>query len=110
MLGSSWFILLTPEGIVLDLNEVPLDDAQIRREEVIGKSLVEGPWWSSSPLSQAQVRAALARASRGETVHSEIEVHPREGMDLSLEVAITPRLDADHHIEYLILAGIDITA
>ncbi len=37
------FVFLTPEGIVLDLNEVPLDDAQIQREEVVGKPLVKAP-------------------------------------------------------------------
>jgi hypothetical protein len=57
--GPAGFVFLTPEGIVLDLNEVPLDDAQIRREEVVGKPLVEGPWWSSSPPSQAQLRAKI---------------------------------------------------
>ncbi|GHO61138.1 histidine kinase [Ktedonobacter sp. SOSP1-52] len=103
-------VFLTPEGIVLDLNKVPLDDAQIRREEVVGKPLVEGPWWSFSPPSQAQLRAAIKRASRGETVRFETPIHPREGMELHLEVAITPHRDADHHVEYLVMAGIDITA
>ncbi|EFH80155.1 PAS domain-containing sensor histidine kinase [Ktedonobacter racemifer] len=100
---------LTPDGIVLDLNEVLLDDAHIRREEVVGNPLVEGPWCSSSPASQAQLRAAIARASMGETVRFETLVHPREGMELSLDVAITPHSDAEHHIEYLVLAGVDIT-
>src|SRR5260370_31639450 len=52
--------VLTPEGIVLEINEAPLDDAHIRREEVIGKPLAETPWWSFSPTSQEQVRAAIA--------------------------------------------------
>ncbi|GHO60578.1 PAS domain S-box protein [Ktedonobacter robiniae] len=103
-------VFLTPEGIVLDLNKVPLDDAQIRREEVVGKPLVEGPWWSFSPPSQAQLRAAIKRASRGETVRFETPIHPREGMEFHLEVAITPHRDADHHVEYLVMVGIDITA
>ncbi|GHO71849.1 hypothetical protein KSC_107410 [Ktedonobacter sp. SOSP1-52] len=104
-------VFLTPEGIVLDLNKVPLDNAQIRREEVVGKPLVEGPWWSFSPPSQAQLRAAIKRASRGETVRFETPIHPREGMEeLHLKVAITPHRDADHHVEYLVMAGIDITA
>src|SRR5258708_3181347 len=102
--------ILTPEGIVLEINEVPLDDAQVRREEVIGQPLAETPWWSFSPTSQEQLRAAIARASTGETVRFEALVHPREGMSLDLEATITPHLDADHHIEYLVIAGIDITA
>src|SRR5260370_503548 len=101
--------VLTPEGIVLEINEAPLDDAHIRREEGIGKPLAETPWWSFSPTSQEQVRAASARASTGETALFETLVRPREGMFLHFEVVITPHVNADHHIEYLVIAGIDIT-
>ncbi|GHO62848.1 hypothetical protein KSC_017400 [Ktedonobacter sp. SOSP1-52] len=100
---------MTPEGIVLEINEVPLDDAHIRREEVIGKPLAEARWWSCSPPSQEQLRAAIARASRGETVRFETVVHPREGMDLHLEATIIPRRDVDHHVKYLVYVGTDIT-
>ncbi|EFH80851.1 PAS domain-containing sensor histidine kinase [Ktedonobacter racemifer] len=106
----SGIVVLTPEGIVLGINEVPLADAQIRREEVIGQPLAQTRWWSCSPPSQEQLRAAIARASMGETVCFETVVHPREGMDRHLEVTITPHMDVEHHIEYLVLAGIDITA
>src|SRR5258706_4601254 len=102
--------VLTPEGIVLEINESPLEGAHIRREEVIGKPLAETPWWSFSPAGQEQVRAAIARASTGETVLFETLVRPREGMFLHFEVAIIPHVNADHHIEYLVIAGIDITA
>src|SRR6266481_6362024 len=102
--------VLTPEGIVLEINEAPLGDARIRREEVIGKPLAQTPWWSFSPAGQEQVRAAIARASTGETVLFETLVRPREGMFLHFEVVIIPHVNADHHIEYLVIAGIDITA
>jgi PAS domain S-box-containing protein len=102
--------VLTPEGIVLEINEAPLDGAHLRREEVIGQPLAQTPWWSFTPAGQEQLRAAIARASTGETVRFETLVHPREGMLLHLEVAITPQVNADHHIEYLVITGIDITA
>ncbi|GHO62763.1 hypothetical protein KSC_016550 [Ktedonobacter sp. SOSP1-52] len=101
--------VLTPEGIVLEINEVPLAEARVRREEVIGYPLAQTRWWSCAPASQAQLCAAIARASRGETVRFEAVVHLREGLDRHLEVAITPHRDADHHIAYLVIAGIDIT-
>jgi PAS domain S-box-containing protein len=102
--------ILTPEGILLEINEVPLDDGQVRREEVIGKPLAETPWWSFSPASQEQLRAAITRASQGESVRFETLVQPREGMSLDLEATITPHVGADHHIDSLVIAGIDITA
>ncbi|GHO54500.1 PAS domain S-box protein [Ktedonobacter robiniae] len=101
---------LTPEGILLEINEAPLEDAQIRREEVIGKPFADTPWWSFYPASQHQLREAIARASRGETVRFETLVHPRKGMDLHLEAKITPHRDGDHHVAYLVYVGSDITA
>ncbi|GHO72632.1 hypothetical protein KSD_04030 [Ktedonobacter sp. SOSP1-85] len=101
--------VLTPEGIVLEINEAPLAEARVRREEVIGHPLTETQWWSCSPTSQERLRAAIARASRGETVRFEAVVHPREGLDRHLEVAIIPHRDVDHHIAYLVIASIDIT-
>src|SRR5258706_2281434 len=102
--------VLTPEGIVLEINQAPLEGAHLPREEVIGHPLAQTPWWSFSAASQEQLRAAIARASRGETVRFETLVRPRERVFLHLEVAITPHVNVDHHIEYLVIAGIDITA
>jgi len=102
--------VLTPEGIVLEINEAPLEGAHLQREEVIGQPLAHTPWWSYAPAAQEQLRAAIARASTGETVRFETLVCPREGLFLDLEVAITPHVNADHHIKYLVIAGIDITA
>jgi PAS domain S-box-containing protein len=67
---------LTPEGILLEINEAPLADAQLRREEVIGYPFAETPWWTCYPESQEQLRTAITRASRGEMVRFETLVHP----------------------------------
>lgn len=100
---------LTPEGILLEINEAPLTDAQVSREDVIGHPFVDTPWWSFYPESQEQLRAAILRASMGETVRFETLVHPREGMDLYLEATITPHRDAEHQVVYLVYVGTDIT-
>jgi PAS domain S-box-containing protein len=102
--------VLTPEGIVLEINEAPLTVAHLRREGVIGHPLAHTPWWSYSPASQEQLRAAIARASTGETALFETLVRPREQLFLHFEVVITPHVNVDHHVEYLVMAGIDITA
>ncbi|GHO87120.1 hypothetical protein KSZ_51260 [Dictyobacter formicarum] len=107
---QSRIALLTPEGLVLEINAVPFADAHFRREEIIGQPLAEAPWWSFSPRSQEQLHAALKRASRGETVRFETVAQPREGLDRYLDVVITPHRDADHHIAYLVMVGNDITA
>lgn len=100
---------LTPEGILLEINEAPLVDAQIQREEVIGHPFADTPWWTFSLASQEQLRAAITRASTGETVRFETQIRPREGIDLHLEVTITPHCDEEHQVAYLVYVGTDIT-
>ncbi|GHO45057.1 PAS domain S-box protein [Ktedonospora formicarum] len=100
---------LTPEGILLDINEAPLADAQIQREQVIGKPFAETPWWSFSSTSQDLLRAAIVRASEGETVNFETLISPRDGMDIHLEVTIIPHKSMDDCVEYLVFVGTDIT-
>ena len=55
---SDGVTIVTPEGLVLDINQRPLADAQIRREEAVGKPLSDLPAWSSDPA----VQEAFARS------------------------------------------------
>ncbi|MDR4486642.1 MAG: PAS domain-containing protein [Nitrospirales bacterium] len=58
----------TPEGIVVDCNQAPLQLAGLQREDVIGKHLTDTYWVNYSPLVQQQVRDILQRVAHGETV------------------------------------------
>ncbi len=101
--------IVTPEGLVLDINQRPLADAHLRREEAVGKPLADLPAWSSDPAVQEHLRAAIARASRGETVRFEARIHPRTDLSLDISMTITSHRDASQQVEYLICAGRDIT-
>src|SRR5258706_5472046 len=65
---SDGVAILTPEGLVLDINQRLIADAQTRREEVVGKQFTDFPSWSSAPAAGEQLHAAIEQASRGETV------------------------------------------
>ncbi len=106
---SDGVTILTPDGLVLDINQRPLADAHLRREEVVGKPFTDLPAWSHDPPVQQQLRAAIARASRGEIVRFEARIHPRTEMYLDILMTITSHRDASQQVEYLICAGRDIT-
>ncbi|GHO72276.1 hypothetical protein KSD_00470 [Ktedonobacter sp. SOSP1-85] len=107
---SDRLVILTPDGMVLTISQRPLEDAHLRREEVVGKPFTETPWWSYAPPVQQQLRAAIEQASRSEIVHFETRIRPQEGWYLDLAVTMTPHLNADRQVEYLIYTGLDITA
>jgi PAS domain S-box-containing protein len=107
---SDHVAILTPQGLLLEINEPPLIDAHVQREEVIGKPFVNFPAWSSStPADQEQLRTAIERASQGETVRFAARVHPRLGIYLDLDLTITPHYDIDLQVEYLTCTGHDVT-
>src|SRR5258708_34018607 len=101
--------IVTPEGLILDINQRPLADAHLRREQVVGTPFTDLPAWSSDPVVQQHLRAALAQASQGATVRFEARIHPRPDLDLDILMTITSHRDASQQIEYLICAGRDIT-
>src|ERR1700694_5528156 len=101
--------IVTPDGLVLDINQRPLADAHLRREEVGGTPMTDLPAWSSDPAVQQQLRAAIAQASRGETVRFEARIHPRTDLSLDILMTIPSHRDASQQVEYLICAGRDIT-
>jgi len=101
--------IVTPDGLVLDINQRPLANAHLRREEVVGKPLTDLPAWSSDPAVQKQLRTAIAQAARGETVRFEARIHPRADLFLDILMTITSHRDANQQVEYLICAGRDIT-
>ena len=103
-------VILTPAGHVLFINSAPLKAAQIQREEVLGKPFAETYWWSYAPAAQQEVRAAIGRASRGETVQFDARVRSGAGSYSERAATITPHLDENGYIEYLIYTSSDITA
>lgn len=106
---SDGVTILTPDGLILDINQRPLLDAHLRREEVLGKPFTDLPAWSSDPAVQERLRAAIARAGQGETVRFEARIHPRTDLFLDILMTITSHRDANQQVEYLICAGRDIT-
>src|SRR5260221_730851 len=101
--------IVTPDGLILDINQRPLADAHLRREEVVGTPMTDLPAWSSDPAVQQHLRAALAQASQGETVRFEARIHPRPDLSLDILMTITSHRDASQQVAYLICAGRDIS-
>src|SRR5258708_2908812 len=101
---------LDDSGTIVDANASTQALIGATPEEVIGKPLTQILWESGSPANHERLRAAIARASTGETVHFEAMIHPREGTNRDLEATIIRHVDADYRRAYLIFAAIDITA
>ena len=100
----------TPEGIVVDCNQAPLQLAGLQREDVIGKHLTDTYWVNYSPLVQQQVRDILQRVAHGETVREDIRVRMGETTYIMVDACYVPVCDDTGHVIQIVHSGIDVTA
>lgn len=106
----SFIGVVSLEGILLEANKTALNAAALSPEDVIGKPFAETYWWSHSPASQIQLRAAIEQAKQGEIVRYDAEVCVKDGRLIVIDFTLVPVFDkAGEVIEYLIPSGIDIT-
>jgi PAS domain S-box-containing protein len=100
----------TPDGVVLEVNHSALQAGGLKREDVIGKRLDETWFFSGSPELQAQIRAYIEQARRGERVRQDMEVRMAGGLLLPIDFMLVPVHDAEGKLLKLIPSGIDISA
>lgn len=105
----SMIAVLTPEGVLIELNRTAIDAAFPRPEEVLGKPFAEVRWWSHSPESREQFRAALERARQGLTTRYDVEVRLGEGEPLTIDFMLAPFFDERQQLTHLIASAWDIT-
>jgi PAS domain S-box-containing protein len=109
-LGPSMFVgLVTPQGILIEINRPALAAAGLKPEDVLGKPFEEAYWWSHSRAVQRQVREAVARGAQGEA--SQFDVQARAaGDNLSdLDFSLQPMLDETGRVVFLVPSASVIT-
>jgi PAS domain S-box-containing protein len=100
--------LLSPEGILLEVNQTALDFGGITREEAIGRPFWEVRWWTISLQTQQQLQAAIRRASQGEFVRYEVEVLGAGDTTTTIDFSLKPMHDESGQIVLVIPEGRDI--
>lgn len=101
--------LLTPAGTLLEANRTALEFGNLTHAEVIGLPFWEAVWWKHSPATQAQLRAAIARAAQGEFIRYEVEVQGGQGQLITLDFSLRPVFDDAGKVVLLIPEGRDIS-
>jgi CheY-like chemotaxis protein len=65
---STFVMVLTLDGIVLEVNQPSLRISGLKRESVIGKNIEEIYWWQYSPTAPTTIRNAVKQAKQGQKV------------------------------------------
>lgn len=109
-LGPNMFVaLLSPEGILLEVNQAPLTAAGMAAEEVLGLRLDDTHWWSHSSAARAHLRGAIERAANGEPSRYDARLLGAGGAFIDIDFSIQPLRDENGAVAFLVSSASVIT-
>lgn len=102
--------LLSPSGVLLEVNETALHTGGLQAEDVIGRYFWETKWWDVPGGVRSQLKEAIGRAAQGEFVRYEVNMRGAGGRLVPLDFSITPvRDNSTGAVTLLIPEGRDLT-
>lgn len=101
--------ILTPEGILTEVNEPALRVTGVGRDAVIGKFFWDCYWWNFDAGVQNRLRDSVIRAASGEQIRYETEIRVAGDARIILDFQISPHRDASGTVDFLIPSAVDIT-
>lgn len=101
--------LLTPEGMVVDINHTALHFAGIDVEDVLNKPFWDTPWWTHSPTEQERLREAVRQANQGIFFRMETSHEGADGQLRTIDFSLKPVFNDAGKVLYLLPEGRDIT-
>lgn len=97
--------VLTPDGIITDINRHLVNDRALEPRDVIGTPIYQ--WYSAE--SNALVREAVTCARQGEKQRFDLQRVGMDGQQRTVDFSISPLQDAQGNITRLLAATVDIT-
>ncbi len=101
--------MMTPEGILLDVNRTALEFMNARREDVLNHPFWETAWWQGNAARVQKLREAIGRAATGKFVRYEAELQGAGNTTILVDFSIKPVFDSEGKVLMLISEARDIT-
>jgi PAS domain S-box-containing protein len=83
---------MEPDGTLIEANQTALEFGGLDPEDVIGKKVWDTSWFTFSEETRAAAREAVQRASNGEFVRENLEVHGANGTEI-IDFSVRPITD-----------------
>ncbi|NMG09420.1 ATP-binding protein [Brasilonema sp. UFV-L1] len=101
--------LLTPEGIILEINQTALNLWGRQQQNCIGKPLWELESWNFSSENQEWLKSIIAKTADGEFVRHELHLHSTNDVMVWIDFSLKPLKDETGKVVRLIVQGWDIS-
>jgi PAS domain S-box-containing protein len=101
--------VLDPNGVLLQANRPPLDAAELRLEDVVGKKFWDCYWWNYSTVVQHQLRNAIHQTAGGLPHRCDAEIRLAGDRRITIDFMLAPMRGPAGAIEYVIASAVDIS-
>lgn len=101
--------LLTPEGIITNVNQTALSSMNLQLSQVVGYYFWETAWFNSSHQIQKQIQTMIQQAAKGHFTREEVEFLDINNTPITLDVSIKPVFDEESTVVELISEARDIS-
>lgn len=103
--------VLSPEGVTLEINELPLRAACLTRDQVVGRLFWDTPFWSGLPAMREAWPSRLAEAARiNGPVLSEDLYQTADGEVRTADATVTAVRGTDRSVRFFVIQASDTTA
>ncbi len=103
-----WLWLLTPDGTLVDANDLTLDAVGVERDAVVWRPVWETPWFDRDPSLREQLVHAVDLAANGETFRARVDLYAQRGLR-HVDLMLRPLTDASGTANLLILEANDLS-
>ena len=107
--GALFAVLMDVDGTILEPNRLSWDACGYSREQIVGRPIWEGPWWTPSPELANRLRTGAAETAAGQNFRAELPYFIADGSERFATVTMQPIRDESGRVLFLALSGTDIT-
>jgi PAS domain S-box-containing protein len=101
--------IMALDGTMIEANRLLLEACGYTKEQVVGKSFWECPWWNKSVALMDQIKTAVAETATGQTFQAEMPYFVADGSQRMMSLLVLPIKNEKDHTVFLAPTGTDIT-
>jgi PAS domain S-box-containing protein len=101
--------IMALDGTIIEANRLSLEASGYSKEQVVGKTFWECPWWYQSAALREQIKLAVAQTATGEIFDAELPYYVADGSQRMVRLIILPIKDETGRTVFLAPTGTDIT-
>jgi len=101
--------MLTPEGVIIEVNESALAVANLTASDVVGKYFWDTYWWSHDSDAREELRRCVLSAAKGERVRHDTSVRISGDERITVANMLAPVVDENGMVTHVVASGFDIS-